>query len=130
MKRVFKAKSKSLKHSLIIIIGIITVLNVACDDLLDAEPEDNVVGNIYNSQENIEKALNGAYYNFGGINDGVDGGELFGGDFILIPTLIVAQNKAEVSWDGSNGLFTMILSITKSQSQTFELNQTGDAHTK
>ncbi len=92
-----------MKYLIQLIAIVVMALSISCDSLLDVEADGVIGGEIYNSQENIQKALNGAYYSFGGIYDGTDGGELFGGDFILIPTLIVAQNVSEVSWDGTNG---------------------------
>lgn len=76
---------------------------VSCDELLDIEAEGTISGDIYDTQENIEKALIGAYYGFGGINDGLAGGELMGGDFTLIPTLLSRRNNQEISWDDVNG---------------------------
>lgn len=84
------------------IILICTSL-VSCDKILDIEAEGTISGDIYDTKENIEKALIGAYYGFGGINDGADGGELMGGDFTLIPTLLSRRNNQEISWDDVNG---------------------------
>ena len=83
-------------------IGII-MLSSSCSDLLDVEAEGTVSGDIYASEADIEKALIGAYYGFGGINDGSVGGELMGGDFILMPTLLARENNTEISWDDVNG---------------------------
>ncbi|MFY0600795.1 MAG: RagB/SusD family nutrient uptake outer membrane protein [Cyclobacteriaceae bacterium] len=81
---------------------LMILLGTSCDSLLDVDADGNISGDVYESEANIKSALSGAYYSLGGIYDGVDGGELFGGDFMLIPALFVAQNGSEVSWDRSN----------------------------
>ncbi|WP_258103007.1 RagB/SusD family nutrient uptake outer membrane protein [Marinoscillum sp. MHG1-6] len=93
----------SLNASLLsgVVLGVFGILS-SCEKALDVEADGTISGDIYADQESIEQALVGAYYSLGGIYDGIDGGELFGGDFMLIPTLIVAQNASEVSWDGTN----------------------------
>ncbi|MFT6865705.1 MAG: hypothetical protein ACJA08_000530 [Cyclobacteriaceae bacterium] len=84
-------------------IFIITLIfGASCDSLLDVEADGNISGDVFKSEANITAALYGAYYSLGGIYDGSDGGELFGGDFMLIPSLFVAQNASEVSWDKAN----------------------------
>ncbi|NQZ75511.1 MAG: RagB/SusD family nutrient uptake outer membrane protein [Ekhidna sp.] len=75
---------------------------ISCDSLLDIEAENSLSGDILTDQSSMESALNGAYYNFFGINDGSDGGELLGGDFKLIATLLTRQVNLEVSWDETN----------------------------
>ncbi len=78
---------------------MLLVFGTSCDSLLDVEADGNISGEVYESEANIKAALYGAYYSLGGIYDGADGGELFGGDFKLIPALFVAQNASEVAWD-------------------------------
>lgn len=75
---------------------------VSCNDILDIDAENSLSGDLLTDQESIQSALNGAYYNLFGINDGSDGGELLGGDFKLIPTLLTRQVNFEVSWDETN----------------------------
>ena len=70
-----------------IVLGSVVTIS-SCDSLLDAEAENTISGNIYTDAENLQKALNGAYYTFTGISDGSEGGELLGGDFIIIPELL------------------------------------------
>lgn len=70
----------------------------SCDDLLDVEAENSLSGDVLNSQEAIEQALQGAYFNLYGIHDGGDGGELLGGDFKIIGTLFTRHQTQEVSW--------------------------------
>ena len=69
----------------------------SCENLLDVEVNGIVSENIYEDQSGIELALAGAYHNLGGVNDGFDGGELFGGDFILIPSLMIVGG-IEMFW--------------------------------
>lgn len=75
----------------------------ACDALLDAEAENTISGNIYTDAEGIQQALNGAYYTFTGISDGSAGGELLGGDFIVIPELLArvspTSSSQEYRWE-------------------------------
>lgn len=73
-----------------------------CDSLLDIEADNSLSGDLLINQENIENALNGAYFNLMGINDGGDGGELLGGDFKLMATLLTRQVNLEISWDETN----------------------------
>ncbi|MEP1034212.1 RagB/SusD family nutrient uptake outer membrane protein [Ekhidna sp.] len=75
---------------------------ISCNDILDIDAENSLSGDVLTDQESIESALNGAYYNLFGINDGSDGGELLGGDFKLIATLLTRQVNLEVSWDETN----------------------------
>ncbi|MEP0366463.1 MAG: RagB/SusD family nutrient uptake outer membrane protein [Cyclobacteriaceae bacterium] len=90
---------KSLSNKATILGLILTCGLASCDDLLNANADGNISGDVYKSEANIKAALNGAYYSLGGIYDGIDGGELFGGDFMLIPALFVAQNGSELVWD-------------------------------
>ena len=83
---------------------ILTVFALnSCDQLLDIEADGTISGEVLTNAENIEQALTGAYYNLGGISNGVDGGELFGGDFMLIPTLLAHNDDNDISWDDANG---------------------------
>lgn len=75
---------------------------ISCNDILEIDAENSLSGDLLVDQESIENALNGAYYNLFGINDGSDGGELLGGDFKLIATLLTRQVNLEVSWDETN----------------------------
>ncbi|WP_421874189.1 RagB/SusD family nutrient uptake outer membrane protein [Marinoscillum sp.] len=83
-----------------IIIAIIS-LSSSCSSLLDVEAENTISGNVLTDAETIQKALTGCYYTFNGISDGTEGGELMGGDFIIIPELLarVSPNGAqEYAW--------------------------------
>ncbi len=83
-----------------IIIAIIS-LSSSCSGLLDVEAENTISGNVLTDTETIQKALTGCYYTFNGISDGTEGGELMGGDFIIIPELLarVSPNGAqEYAW--------------------------------
>ncbi|MFY0653616.1 MAG: RagB/SusD family nutrient uptake outer membrane protein [Cyclobacteriaceae bacterium] len=88
-----------LKRAVIAVFVLIS----SCNQILEIEADDTISGDIYTDQANIEKALISAYFSFGGINDGSVGGELMGGDLILIPTLLARQNNTEISWDDVNG---------------------------
>ncbi|WP_462253567.1 RagB/SusD family nutrient uptake outer membrane protein [Ekhidna sp.] len=81
---------------------LILIAFAGCNDILDIDAENSLSGNILVDQASIENALNGAYYNLYGINDGSDGGELLGGDFKMIATLLTRQVNLEVSWDETN----------------------------
>jgi len=65
---------------------------LSCDSLLDIETDNNFTVQDFSDAENIERALIGAYFGFGGIA----GGELFGGDFNLISTLI--SQRTDIGW--------------------------------
>ena len=81
-----------------------SLLGFSCSSLLEVVPSNNLSGDLYTNQDNIEQALNGVYFNLGGINDGEDGGELFGGDLMLIPALFASLNQLyEVRWDDIKG---------------------------
>lgn len=83
---------------------LVLLCSISCDSILDIDAENSLSGDILNDQESIERALNGAYYNLFGINDGSDGGELLGGDFKMIATLLTRQVNLEVSWDETNAV--------------------------
>jgi len=103
MKKVINSEKTSIKSIILLAAFCLFATTQSCDEVLEIEAEGNISGDIYDTQENIEKALIGAYYSFGGINDGSVGGELMGGDFILIPTLLTRRNNLEISWDDVNG---------------------------
>lgn len=69
----------------------------ACDSLLDPEVDNNFSLNDFSNTENIQRALTGAYFNLGGF----EGGELYGGDFILITELI--SKRSDIGWLVSAG---------------------------
>ncbi|MEL6557201.1 MAG: RagB/SusD family nutrient uptake outer membrane protein [Bacteroidota bacterium] len=73
----------------------------SCDSLLDLDAENNFSLDDLSTTENIERALSGAYYGLGGFSDGFSGGELYGGDFILISELI--SKRSDVAWLVSSG---------------------------
>ncbi len=81
------------------LIIAISLLVASCGSLLEVEPSNNLSGDIFTDEESIQNALNGAYFNLGGIN----GGEMFGGDFQLIPSLLTVQSDFEMAWDDING---------------------------
>jgi len=81
------------------LVGVV----ISCSSLLDVEAKKNITGDIYKNEEGIQRALNGAYFNLAGIYDGGDGGELLGGDFLMIPSLLIFESVFEVSWDDING---------------------------
>ena len=71
---------------------------LGCNDLLDVEADNSFSGDIFSSDQNIEDVLSGAYVNLGGIYDGVDGGELYGGDFQLMATLLSREKNSLFFW--------------------------------
>lgn len=73
----------------------------SCNNLLEVEAEDTISGDVLTNEENIHNALYGAYNNLAGVADGTDGGELVGGDFILIPTLLARIDNPinEIRWE-------------------------------
>ena len=84
--------------------------------LLDIEAENTISGDVYTDQTSIQNALNGAYYNYAGISDGSDGGELMGGDFILIPTLLARKSGntfQEISWQSVDAPLSYLEFINK-----------------
>lgn len=84
------------------ILGMsIALLSViwSCEKVLDIEADNSLSGNVLTDEASIDEALTGAYVNLMGIYDGVDGGELLGGDFQLMATLLVRSNNSEISWD-------------------------------
>lgn len=80
---------------------LISVLFLGCNSLLDIEAENSLSGNIFVSDQNFEDALNGAYVNLGGIYDGGDGGELYGGDLQLMATLLSRAKNTLFFWRSS-----------------------------
>lgn len=84
-----------------IFLVAVAVLFIGCDGLLDVEPENSLSGDIYTSDQNFEDALNGAYVNLGGLYDGGDGGELYGGDFQLMGTLLSHSINSLFFWRSS-----------------------------
>ncbi|MEM9896840.1 MAG: RagB/SusD family nutrient uptake outer membrane protein [Bacteroidota bacterium] len=85
----------------IILSGFFVSLLSGCDGLLDIEAENSLSGDIYTSDQNFQDALSGAYINLGGIYDGIDGGELYGGDFQLMGTLLARQKNTTFFWRAS-----------------------------
>ncbi len=80
---------------------LVSIIALSCSDTLDIDAAGTISGNVLTNDENIEQSLVGAYYSFSGINDGVSGGELFGGDFILIPTLLAHPQSLEIFWSST-----------------------------
>jgi hypothetical protein len=83
-------------------LSLLSVVIFSCDSLLDVDAEGTISGDVLTSEAIIQQSLLGAYYSLGGINDGSDGGELLGGDFKVIPELLVRQQSLEVVWDDVN----------------------------
>ncbi|MFT4785442.1 MAG: hypothetical protein ACI9I8_000558, partial [Cellvibrionaceae bacterium] len=89
--------TKNIKFAALAFVLILS----SCSQLLDIDEEGQISGDVLVDTESIEQALVGAYYNLGGTNDGNTGGQLFGGDFILIPTLLSKNNGTEYIWSSS-----------------------------
>lgn len=92
-------KLTTIYKSIILSIPVLFILG--CNDLLDVEAENSLSGNVFVTDQNFEDALNGAYVNLGGIYDGVDGGELYGGGFQLMGTLLSRQKNSLFFWRSS-----------------------------
>ncbi len=75
----------------------------SCEQALDIEADGTISGDVLVDNASIEQALAGAYYSLGGIADGTDGGELLGGDFVLIANLLAHSSDNDISWDDVNG---------------------------
>jgi len=70
----------------------------SCESALEVEADNSLSGDVLNSAT-MQDALMGAYVNLMGIYDGAEGGELLGGDFQLMATLLLRSNNTEISWD-------------------------------
>lgn len=89
--------NKLYKYPLIILLALLA----SCDSLLDINADNMISGNVLTDTESIQSALNGAYFNFSGYSNGVEGGELMGGDFIMIPELLsrISGTPSEFRWE-------------------------------
>ncbi|WP_258099992.1 RagB/SusD family nutrient uptake outer membrane protein [Marinoscillum pacificum] len=89
-----------MKHIIQNLIAIVILFTfAACESLLDKDVDDVIGGEPFTTETGIEEALLGAYSNLAGTYDGFDGGELFGGDFIIIPSLLAVESSLEAQWD-------------------------------
>lgn len=79
------------------------VASYACDSILEIEPDGIIGADVLTNDEDLERALTGTYFNLAGISDGIDGGELLGGDFIIMSTLLAHVSNIEIIWDRVNG---------------------------
>ena len=86
--------NKNLNYTLL----LITFLFLSCDSLLDVDADNTISGDVIVDDASALNVLNGAYFNLYGIYDGSNGGELLGGDFKLIPTLLARDDGQELSW--------------------------------
>ncbi len=77
---------------------IFILLVSGCSEVLDIEADGTISGDVLTNDITIEQSLIGAYYGLGGITDGISGGELLGGDFIVIPTLMAHAQGLEIFW--------------------------------
>ena len=93
--------NNTMRFLSIAIVAMIISLS-ACESMLDVDAENTISGEILTNQEDIESALNGAYFNLMGIYDGGSGGQLLGGDFRLMATLLTRRNTQEIAWDDVN----------------------------
>ena len=71
---------------------------LSCDSLLDVDAENTISGDIIVDDASAQNVLDGAYFNLFGIYDGSNGGELLGGDFKVIATLLSRDDGQEISW--------------------------------
>lgn len=91
------------KYLSIFIAGLIAL---SCNDLLDVDAENTISGDVFVSTESVQAVLNGAYFTFNGISDGGTGGELMGGDFVVISELLSRYSNLsgtqEYRWEAVN----------------------------
>lgn len=80
----------------IFLIGASLVLLAACNKKLDIEPTQSVSEtDVFTSDANVKKALNGAY-------DAASNGYVFGGDMMLYSELLASEAAGgELRWDGT-----------------------------
>ncbi len=86
-----------------IVLILLFIASYACDSILEIEPDGIIGADVLKNGEDLERALIGTYFNLGGISDGIDGGELLGGDFIIMSTLLAHVPNIEIIWDRVNG---------------------------
>ena len=77
---------------------ILLIFTLSCNDLLDVDAENTISGDVIVDGVSALNVLDGAYFNLFGIYDGANGGELLGGDFKIIPTLMSRHDGQEISW--------------------------------
>lgn len=80
------------------ILSTVACLTYSCEQLLEVEADGAIGGDVLTNTARMEEALTGAYYSLGGFAGGGSGGELLGGDFSVIATLLAYQNGNEVTW--------------------------------
>lgn len=81
----------------ILTISIVALIFSSCDQLLDVEADNLVNSTQLETVDDFNSLLAGVYYNLGGVN----GSELLGGDFIILPTLLGLRN--DIIMDASQG---------------------------
>ncbi len=84
-------------------IILLTFIYTSCDSLLEVDADNVINENVFSTTEQIETALNGAYFNFTGTASALDGGELLGGDFSIIASLLAYTQPFEILWDITDG---------------------------
>ena len=82
---------------------VLLLLSNACDSILEIEPDGVITNDILTTTDGLQQTLDGAYFGLGGIFDGIDGGELLGGDFTIMATLLAHVSGVEIIWDRVNG---------------------------
>lgn len=81
---------------IIFLATVIYTSLISCSKKLDIEPQQSISETeIFTSDANVKKALNGAY-------DAASSGFLFGGDILLYSELLASESAAgELRWDGT-----------------------------
>jgi len=87
-----------MKKNSTYILFLLSLVLFACDSLLEVDADNTISGDIIVDDASAQNVLDGAYFNLFGIFDGSNGGELLGGDFKLIPTLLARDDGQELSW--------------------------------
>lgn len=94
-----------MKINKIIALCFLSLL-FSCNDLLEIEPKGLLTGEeVFGTAENIELALEGVYSEIAGNALGGSGGELYGGDWMIIPTLLSNRSTSSggiLLWDRSS----------------------------
>ncbi len=88
---------KNIYIALILVTGL---LFTQCESLLEVNAENAVSGDVLQTEADFENYLTGTYYNFCGISDRAgSGGELIGGDFVIIPELLTRVQSSLIAYN-------------------------------
>ncbi len=91
----------------ILLVFVLFISTTSCDDLLEIEASNSLSGEQLVDEASIQQALTGAYFNLMGIADGIDGGELLGGDFQMIAELLIRNDESGFLVDGGGNIIIL-----------------------